>query len=521
LLVRRKTLALRAALLFIPALAVHAGQAVRQQPHPELTEFAGPPKPLLPPPNAIWRRFYESKAVSRADKSKPETLRAAIAELNALIKEYPQQPDFYFLRAGLSCAIGATPADMLADLAKTTSLTNQGNAPLLDQKRDILSAKAKAEFRLGKYQDALQDLDAAVKIDYDLADSAFNDGTVTLHTKPDPCVWTLPDFEAMAKQLPADYRPPLYGALYRLSVFKYKNDSDYASVIDALNTAGKLNPSSPLPNYFLGKLHMATMFGSPFSMLGAKCIDVIVPRTADCVKLDEVRRLAVRYLTSSIAVDIRFIPAYAERAAMLLELKDYRQALRDYDRVLELKPDHDLTRIIYNDRALAKMQLGQYSSAVMDFSQSIALGCDTACNSYDNRADAYMKLRDYPRALADVGVSIKHIMSNAIYLMSIDSFRKLYPEYDNVADDVICEKLRALFFPSMPYAVFSKQFLIEAKSDPTFVLSDLYLKRGDIYSKLGRPRDAEAEYDRVTRVFPKFAEGAFGTRNGRRVRVQQ
>jgi hypothetical protein len=105
----------------------------------------------------------------------------------------------------------------------------------------------------------------------------------------------------------------------------------------------------------------------------------------------------------------------------------------------------------------------------MDFSQSIALGCDTACNSYNNRADAYMKLRDYPRALTDVGVSIKHIMSNAIYLMSIDSFRKLYPEYDDVADDVICEKMRVLFFPHMSYTAFSKQFLIDAQSDPTFV----------------------------------------------------
>jgi predicted RNA polymerase sigma factor len=52
------------------------------------------------------------------------------------------------------------------------------------------------------------------------------------------------------------------------------------------------------------------------------------------------------------------------------------------------------------------------------------------------------------------------------------------------------------------------------------VLVDLYLKRGDIYAKLGRMREAETEYDRVTRVFPKFAEGSFEMRNGKRVRVQ-
>jgi hypothetical protein len=34
-------------------------------------------------------------------------------------------------------AARTTPADMLADLAKTAALSDQGNAPLLGRKRDI------------------------------------------------------------------------------------------------------------------------------------------------------------------------------------------------------------------------------------------------------------------------------------------------------------------------------------------------------------------------------------------------
>ena len=41
--------------------------------------------------------------------------------------------------------------------------------------------------------------------------------------------------------------------------------------------------------------------------------------------------------------------------------------MRDYDKVLQLKPDKELTRIVYNDRALAKMQSNEYASAVADF----------------------------------------------------------------------------------------------------------------------------------------------------------
>jgi len=49
----------------------------------------------------------------------------------------------------------------------------------------------------------------------------------------------------------------------------------------------------------------------------------------------------------------------------------------------------------------------------------------------------------------------------------------------------------------------------------------MYLMRGDIYAKLGQTRQAETEYDRVTRVFPAFAETAFEMKNGKRIRVIQ
>jgi len=61
----------------------------------------------------------------------------------------------------------------------------------------------------------------------------------------------------------------------------------------------------------------------------------------------------------------------------------------------------------------------------------------------------------------------------------------MYPEYDDVADDVLCEKLRTLFYPQMSYADCSKQFLIDAKEFDDFVLPELFLKRGDAYSDMG------------------------------------
>jgi hypothetical protein len=102
--------------------------------------------------------------------------------------------------------------------------------------------------------------------------------------------------------------------------------------------------------------------------------------------------------------------------------------------------------------------------------------------------------------------------------MNIYQFRLLYPEYDAAPDNILCEKLRGLFFPAMPYATFAKQFLIDAKDADSIILPELYLKRGDAYAAMRQVGKANAEYDRVSRAFPKWAAFSFTEVNGKRVR---
>jgi hypothetical protein len=45
------------------------------------------------------------------------------------------------------------------------------------------------------------------------------------------------------------------------------------------------------------------------------------------------------------------------------------------------------------------------------------LGCNESCGSYDNRADAYLKLRYYTEAVADLSLSIRRVLSHAVFLM--------------------------------------------------------------------------------------------------------
>src|SRR5262249_35171281 len=105
-----------------------------------------------------------------------------------------------------------------------------------------------------------------------------------------------------------------------------------------------------------------------------------------------------------------------------------------------------------------------------------------------------------------------------VFLMGIDQFRRIYPEYDSLSDDVVAEKLRLQFFPEFTQASFTKQFLVESKELKTSVLADLYVKRGDAYAGLDDVRKANAEYDRVSRAFPEWAQVSFTEVRGKRVR---
>jgi tetratricopeptide (TPR) repeat protein len=481
---------------------------------PELT---GPPKVPPSPPSAAIRRFFESGRLQGADPKKPETLAPAIRAVSELLAQEPSA-DFYFLRASLRCQAGADADSVLADLALSFSTPSLAVGPMYKTKRERFALKAKIEHRQGHVEAALHDLDLAIAEDYDSAPQVFNDGEVQPSRTSKPCAWTQTDLEAMARQRPLDHRPPLYLGLYLTQFATFGKTPDFAPILADFERAAALNPSCPLPHFYIGEAYLTGRLGGFLSTASAKCVDFIEPRTADCLAWDELRRTGVRAVTAALARDPQFAPGYASRAGALFSLKEYRQAIRDYDRAIELHA----TAALYNDRGLVKVQLEDYSGAIADFGASIRLGCEEYCGSFENRAVAYMKMHDYPRAVADYTTQIRRVLSNAVILMRIDQFRRVYPEYDAVADLELAERLRVLFFPQMARDAFKQSFLVDAKALPiSGLLPELYLQRGDAYAKLGHVKQANRDYDRVSKAFPEWAKTAFVEVNGKRVRVSQ
>jgi tetratricopeptide (TPR) repeat protein len=382
-----------------PGQKLHNAHDAHLQHIAEPPELAGepPPKPASPTPASL--QFVQSKAISAAKPEDLNTLPPAIREITELIRLEPTNSDFYLLRATLSCYVHANSTEILDDISRSMSLHAQSASSAYSTLRDHHALKAKIEFESGHFDDSMHDLDAAIRENYEDAKEVFNDGNTKPTTTTQPCVWTQADLDKLERRFPQDYRPPMYRGLYLTFFYSFDLDSDYSPVFDAFHRAATLNPASALPEFYIGELYSIGRLGGLMSTKNAECLDWVVPRTPKCLALDEVYRSGVRSLTRAIALGPKFGPAYALRASSFTDLKEYRQAVRDYDRVLQLTSEPEAVRTAHNDRGLAKASLGEYRSAVEDFTKSIAIGCEGLCGSYENRADVYIKLRDYPKAM--------------------------------------------------------------------------------------------------------------------------
>ncbi len=148
---------------------------------------------------------------------------------------------------------------------------------------------------------------------------------------------------ALEQKAPTDYRPALYRGLYRNFFLRFDLESDRSDVIAEFEHAASLNPSVALPHFLIGQLYVDGL-GGIMSMQNAKCLDWVKPRMQECLALDETQRKGIRSLTRAIALDPTFAPAYDVRAAAFLKVKEYRQAIRDFDKLLELLPSGEKAR---------------------------------------------------------------------------------------------------------------------------------------------------------------------------------
>ena len=89
--------------------------------------------------------------------------------------------------------------------------------------------------------------------------------------------------------------------------------------------------------------------------------------------------------------------AYFNRGLSKAKLQDYRGAIADYNKAIELTPD-DVGA--YNNRGIAKKNLQDYRGAIADYNKAIELEPNYS-KAYYNRGNAKYELKDLDGACLD------------------------------------------------------------------------------------------------------------------------
>jgi tetratricopeptide (TPR) repeat protein len=113
-------------------------------------------------------------------------------------------------------------------------------------------------------------------------------------------------------------------------------------------------------------------------------------------------RQAIEDLNRAIEIKPGYADAYYNRGLTYHDLHNYKQAIEDYSRAIEIKPAYAEA---YNDRGVAYNELGNYRQAIEDLNRAIEIKPDFA-EAYYNRGIAYNGLGNYRQAIEDFSRAI-------------------------------------------------------------------------------------------------------------------
>lgn len=427
-----------------------------------------------------------------------EQLSAKRTSLSAFLDRHPDIPDAYLMRAMIGRCLEKSPdiSTAVADIEKGIAQRKVSTAiDHLASLNEMYGLLARLHFEQGDTKAALDELETAIELAPAEATGLFNTHGVDFETTTEPCGWTKADYNRLVVENPQDYRPVLYRGLAYSFFSTFKREYEATAIADQ-KRATVLNPTSALAFFELGRT--------------LERQDGLLSRLSDPA-IAANRQQAIAAYTRAISLRPRFALALAARASLYYESKQHALAVRDFDAALETEPHRGDW---LNDRGLAHMELRQFSMAISDFTGAIrekgTFG-DSTNISFENRANAHLKVGDFERAADDLTQVIKWQMSHVTFLMKLSLLKLLYPELRDVADDVITRQVYELFFSDSDYPSFAAHAIEHERTDtwnPAYELSDLYTRRGNANLAARHYRAALADYRRVADVFPTFAPSA-------------
>jgi len=152
---------------------------------------------------------------------------------------------------------------------------------------------------------------------------------------------------------------------------------------------------------------------------------------------------AIKDATKAIEIDPKYAPAYEFRAERYTQLYDKttkaehaRNAIADYDRLLDLKPAPDKAAEYYRSRGLLRMKIEDYDGAITDFRAS-GKARRGEPRTYEYLAQAFLAKNDRDNALKAYGIAIKFDPRNTSLLKARANIYSDMQDYDKAIADLM------------------------------------------------------------------------------------
>ncbi|MDX2149220.1 MAG: tetratricopeptide repeat protein [Bryobacteraceae bacterium] len=435
-------------------------------------ELRGTPRP--PPVDDRERWLTVDHRTRLLEKA---TAAAALVTLEELLAKHPDSPEGYFLRAHCSLCVlerteyAAVTADLSAAIEKDT---------VSDTLSKTYALRARAHYMWGQYAKAIDDLVSAIVLAPHGAENIFAEPLV-FKDREKVCQWNLSEISKLVQLHPDDHRTLMFRGLYYTSRIGENAPDALAAAERDLRRSARLKPSSVYPQFYLANL----LAWASYKMGEGAA---------------QFRRRAILEYTVALRLDPRFSQAYYNRAGLYEEVEEYSKAVSDYSAVISLQPNRERA---YRFRGNARKAMGDALGAIEDYTRYIdslrgrpgLMDVVGLRNGYELRADALAAVPLYSSAISDYSEAIRLELSLAVTSLSLNVFRSLYPEYDNVSDGALRRRVgRQLAFSIRPDD--SRRNVLPDDGVDHCAFVELYQKRGDAYLRAGWFRKGVLDWGR-------------------------
>jgi tetratricopeptide (TPR) repeat protein len=216
------------------------------------------------------------------------------------------------------------------------------------------------------------------------------------------------------------------------------------------------------------------------------------------------------FFAKALELNADHISALINRAALYYGKREYDQALKDYDKLISLKPKDAES---YNSRGNVYLAKSNYDKAINDFNKALSLDPNLP-KTFMNRGNAYYYKKDYELAIKDFSTAISLKPESVIaynnrgktyavkgnYEAALNDFNKtlsLDPNYGRAY-----KNRGALYMEQgqddLAIADFEKA--ISLKTD----LAESYLSRGKLYKKKGEGQLATEDFNKAKALNPNL-----------------